>query len=374
MRTGRISLYFSGSLISNVGDGMLTSALPLLVLQIRGSTSAGFAIAGAQAAPYLLATVVAFTVGLTKIRVRPRTLLSADCVIRGIVFTGLGVLALRGMLGLGFLLSALLLGSAFRMLAISNRRIVATSVVDERGRLAANGLLGLSSNLALYAIGPVIGGVVSVVSSPGVALLADGCTFFALLAAIHWAIPLSAGVVKGKAVSVSGLKTMLRIPLATRLFFVVFCFNLFYMPIEVALPLLVKGPLAGNGTALGLIWSGFGIGALIGSFCVNWLRRFEQQRLMVAIIAAWAAVALLLALSPSVPIAIIAFSIGGLVYAPFTPVVYTFVQSHLSAEDQQPVITLWSAGAAVASPIGLALAGPLVTLLGAAAASSARRC
>jgi hypothetical protein len=67
---------------------------------------------------------------------------------------------------------------------------------------------------------------------------------------------------------------------------------------------------------------------------------------------------------PSVPFAVVAFFFGGLIYAPFTPVVYTFVQSVLQPDEQQPVITLWSAGSVLAAPIGLALSGPLVESVG----------
>jgi hypothetical protein len=40
------------------------------------------------------------------------------------------------------------------------------------------------------------------------------------------------------------------------------------------------------------------------------------------------------------------------------------VQSVLSPDEQQPVLTLWPAGAALAAPVGLAPAGPLVQGVG----------
>ena len=146
---------------------------------------------------------------------------------------------------------------------------------------------------------------------------------------------------------------------------VVFCFNLFYLPVEVALPLLVRGQLHGSGTALGLIWSGFGAGALLGGMGTMLLRRVRRQRVLVTIIGAWAGTVLLLALSPAVIFAVGAFFLGGLIYAPFTPITYTYVQSMLTPDEQQPVITLWAAGAVLAAPVGLALAGPLVSAAGA---------
>jgi hypothetical protein len=60
----------------------------------------------------------------------------------------------------------------------------------------------------------------------------------------------------------------------------------------------------------------------------------------------------------------VVFFLGGVIYAPFTPIMYTVVQSVLKPAEQQPVITLWGAGSTLAAPIGLALAGPLVQGVG----------
>lgn len=53
-----------------------------------------------EAAPFVLSTVLALAVGLGRVRVPPRTLLVADCVLRSLTFTALGVLAVTGRLTL----------------------------------------------------------------------------------------------------------------------------------------------------------------------------------------------------------------------------------------------------------------------------------
>jgi hypothetical protein len=58
------------------------------------------------------------------------------------------------------------------------------------------------------------------------------------------------------------------------------------------------------------------------------------------------------------------FGLGGLVWAPFTPVAYSFLQSGLARDEQQQVVTLWTTGAALAAPLGLAASGPLIQLAG----------
>jgi hypothetical protein len=365
LRSGRLGVLLAGSLISSVGNGMIISALPLLALQIRGRLPAGLVIAMVQAAPVVLAAALALTLGLTRLRLPPRGVVLTDSALRGTVFVALGVLAVTGALTLWLLVTVLAVGSVFQIASMSSRRLLATGMAGPAGQLAVNGLLGTSASLAAYMIGPVVGGVVSTVASPGVALITDGLTFVAMLAAAYLAVPGRARAVASPARSASGLRILRAIPAAARLFVVVFWFNLLYMPVEVALPLLVRGPLHGNGTALGVIWAGFGAGAVLGGMTTIWLRRIPRQRLLVATIAAWAVAVLLLAAAPSTLFAAAAFFLGGLVYAPFTPTAYTFVQSLLTPDEQQPVVTLWAAGGVLAGPVGLAFAGPLVTAAGA---------
>lgn len=365
LRGGRLGAFLAGCLISNVGNGMIITALPVLTLQIRDGVPGGLAIALTEGAPYVLATVLALALSLTRLLIPPRALLIGDCVLRGVLFTVLGVLAITGALDLWLLIVILLTGSVFQIAAMSGRRLVATGMTGPEGQLAVNGLLGVSTSLAAYAIGPLAGGVVSAAASPGAALIVDGATFVVMLAVTCLAAPQQPRQAGARAGSRSGLRILLDSPAAARLLVTVFFFNLCYMPVEVALPLLVHGRLHGGAAALGLIWSGFGAGALLGGTATIRLRRFRRGAVLVAIIAAWSLAVFLLAAAPSVSFAVGAFFAGGLVYAPFTPIVYTYVQSMLAPEERQPVITLWSTGSILAGPLGLAIAGPLVTAAGA---------
>jgi len=360
LRSGRLGVLLAGSMISSVGNGMIITALPLLALRLRGQIPGGAAIALVEAAPYVLASVLAVTLGLSRLRLPPRALLIGDSLLRGVVFVLLGMLAVSGALTLWMLAVVLLVGSVFQIAAMSGRRLVATGMTEPPGQLAVNGLLGISGSLAAYTIGPLAGGVVSAAASPGDALIVDGLTFFVMLAGACLAAPVRARPA-GETGPESGLRILRRIPAAARLLTVVFFFNLFYMPVEVALPLLVRGPLHGNAAGLGIIWAGFGAGALLGGMGTMLLRRFRRELVLTVIIAAWGLAVVLLAASPSVLAATGSFFLGGLLYAPFTPIAYTYVQSMLTPDQQQPVLALWSAASVLAGPLGLAVAGPLVS-------------
>jgi MFS family permease len=365
LRDRRLAALIGGDMVSKAGDGMVIVALPLQTLRVHGGLSPAPAIALVEAAPYTLAVAVSLVFGLGRRRFRPRALLAADCVLRFTVLTGVALAALAGVLSLWLLGAALFAGSGLRLLASSSRRLVATELAGERGRFAANGLLGTSDSLTAYVVGPVLGGIVATAVSPGFVLLLDGLSFLALLAVVLVAVPAGTSeAAAGTAVPASGWAIMRRIPVTAWLLAVVLFFNLFYMPVEVALPLLVRGPLHGSGAALGVIWTSFGIGALAGAVATDRLRRLPQTVLLVAIIAAWGGCVVLLATAPSVAVAATAFAVGGLVSAPLTPVAYSLVQSRLDPGQQQPVLTLWAAGSALAAPVGLLLGGPLVQFTG----------
>jgi predicted MFS family arabinose efflux permease len=138
------------------------------------------------------------------------------------------------------------------------------------------------------------------------------------------------------------------------------------MPVEVALPLFVRGRLHADASALGLMWGALGVGAFIGAVLVDRLRNLPQRHLLIMIIGLWAACPIALAFVDNLPAAMIIFGLGGLVYAPFAPVAYSFLQSGLRPDEQQQVVTLWTTGSMIAAPLGLLVAGPFLLLTGTA--------
>jgi MFS family permease len=362
LRNRRVVGLLLGDLVANAGSGMILVAMPVQTLAIHGSVPKAIAIGMVEAAPFVLSTILALAIGLGRVRIPPRTLLLTDCVLRSLTFTGLGILALTGNLTLPVLIVGLLLGSTFRMAGSSSRRLLATSMVDDTGRFAVNGLLGVNTTFALYIVGPVLGGLIVAATSPGVALLADVAGALILLAAVVVAVPRVAA--PERPVRQSGWRILRRRPVAARLLFVEFFFNFFYMPIEIALPLYVRGNLHADAAGLGLLWGALGVGAFAGATLVNQLRHLPQRHLLIAIIALWALCPIALASVDSLAAAMVVFGLGGLVWAPFTPVAYSFLQSGLAADEQQQVVTLWTTGSVVAAPLGLAAGGPIVELAG----------
>lgn len=367
LRNRQVAGLLLGDLLANMGTGMIIVAMPVQTLSIHGSVPKAIAIGLVEAAPFVLSTILALSIGLGRVRVPPRTLLIVDCVLRSLTFTTLGVLAVTDRLTLPVLIGGLLFGATFRMAASSSRRLLATSIAGETGQFAVNGLLGLNMTFALYIVGPVVGGVIVASSSAGVALFFDACGALILLTAVLISVPRAdedRDALRNPRVRESGWRILRRRPVAARLLFVEFFFNFFYMPIEIALPLYVRGSLHADASALGLMWGALGVGAFIGSALVNQMRHLPQRHLLIAIVGLWAMCPIALATVDNLTAALIIFGLGGLVYAPFIPVAYSFLQSGLKPDEQQQVVTLWTTGTAVAAPLGLSAGGPLIQLTG----------
>jgi MFS family permease len=367
LRNGHVAGLLLGDLLANIGTGMLIVAMPVQTLSIHGNVPKPIAIGLVEAAPFVLSTILALFVGLGRVRVPPRTLLIADCVLRSLTFATLGVLAVTEQLTLPLLIIGLLFGATFRMAGSSSRRLLATSMAGKSGRFAVNGLLGLNATFALYILGPVLGGVIVATTSAGVALVFDAFGALILLAAVLLSVPRAAedrDALRHPAAQESGWRILRRRPVAARLLVVIFFFNFFYMPLEVALPLYVGGTLDADATALGLMWGALGVGAFIGACLVNRLRNLPQRHVLIAIIGLWAVCPIVLAFVGNLSVAMIVFALGGLVWAPFTPVAYSFLQSGLESHEQQQVVTLWTTGSMVAAPLGLTAGGPLIELAG----------
>ncbi|MET8996877.1 MFS transporter [Amycolatopsis sp. NPDC004169] len=363
LRDRRLAGLLVGDLLANVGTGMLLVAMPVQTLSLHGDVPKAIAIGLVEAAPFVLSTVLALAIGLGRVRVPPRTLLVADCVLRSLTFAALGVLAVTGRLTLPVLVAGLLFGATFRLAGSSSRRLLATSAAGEAGRFSVNGLLGLNTTFALYIAGPVLGGILVATTGAGFALFVDAAGALVLLACV----PREAGdrnALRDEGAPESGWRILRRRPVAARLLVVEFFFNFLYMPVEVALPLYVSGTLHAGASGLGVLWGALGVGAFLGSALVSRLRNLPQRPLLVAIIGLWALCPIALAVTGDLTVALLVFGLGGLVYAPFTPVAYSFLQSGLAPGEQQQVVTLWTTGATVAAPLGLALGGPLIDLTG----------
>jgi predicted MFS family arabinose efflux permease len=66
-----------------------------------------------------------------------------------------------------------------------------------------------------------------------------------------------------------------------------------------------------------------------------------------------------------VPVTLVCFALGGLIYGPFVPLTYALFQSATSTANLPAVLAARSSLVMLSAPLGVALGGPVVGALGA---------
>ena len=94
------------------------------------------------------------------------------------------------------------------------------------------------------------------------------------------------------------------------------------------------------------------------------LRGRATRRVTLLIVAGWVACLVPFAFA-SLPVTLVCFAIGGVVYGPFVPLTYALFQSITTTANLPSVLAARSAALIVASPLGTAIGGPIVAGIGA---------
>lgn len=196
---------------------------------------------------------------------------------------------------------------------------------------------------------------------------------FAVLAVQVGRLPGAAGkAAAGKAAaapvdadrSAAGLQLLRRQPELLGVLALTWFFNFLYGPAEVALPLHVTEDLHAGAGLLGLYWALFGAGAVLGGLAAGALRRFPLWPVTLGIIAGWGLALVPFGLGASAAVTLACFTLGGLIYGPFTALSYTLFQERTPAAWLTTVLAARGAALLTAGPVGTALGGPLTALLG----------
>lgn len=164
--------------------------------------------------------------------------------------------------------------------------------------------------------------------------------------------------------SAAGLRLLRKQPELLGVLALTWFFNFLYGPAEVALPLHVTDDLHAGAGLLGLYWALFGAGAVLGGLAAGALRRFPLWPVTLGIVAGWGLALVPFGLGASAPVTLACFTFGGLIYGPFTALSYTLFQERTPAAWLTTVLAARSAALLTAGPVGTALGGPLIALLG----------
>lgn len=371
----RFRRYWAGETITAVGDAMSEITVIWLASELVSSNK-GLAIALASIAYLVPGTISGVLLGRFLAGLDGRTLILIDCGLRFGFLGAIPVLHWLDHLTLPIYLVLLGFAALTRPLAEAGGRVFVRDLLPESDRFAANSLLGSVMQTSMI-LGPGAAGLlISVIGSANVLAL-DALTF-ALFGFILLTLPKSETTLEtetssqeastGQDVPTRSFRDLLQLRTIVGLFVLTFFFHLLYGPLVVALPL--KAPDLGESfglsgsVVLGLLWTGFGIGAVFGGIIAGTRRSLASFVSAAAIVGLWGISTLVLGATSLLWVALGAMVFGGFVYAPYLAIVWTIMQRESPKETLARIGSYWSSMTGVASPSGTMLAGVLVPLVG----------
>jgi hypothetical protein len=351
-----------GDLVSSVGDGMSVVAIAWQALLLAPRGSRGIAVGAALAAYIVPGIVTGLTFGRRLVRVPAKWLIVADALTRAGALGVAVALAWSGRLTLPAFVGLLAVSSLGHVWGVAGRRSWVVDLVDEADRLAANAVLATQQHLA-YLLGPAFAGALLAIWSPAAAIAADVLTFIVLAVAV-WPVPATPPPPAPERAR-GALGTLVTYRRVTALLAITTVFYFLYGPVEVALPILVDGPLGGGAGTLAWLWAAYGIGAVVGGLGTPLLRRTNLWIVVLAIVAGWGAGMIVLGAIASVTIAATALFVSGIIFGPYAAVCATALQREARPHDLPGMSAVWASVVVAATPVGTAIGGPLVQWLGA---------
>ncbi len=353
--------------ISDLGDGMSVVAVAWLAVQISPPGARGPLIGAAVAAYILPGAVGALLLGRWLRSLPAQRLIRANAWTRAL-FLGCVPLAWAvGVLHPVLYLTLLAGSSLLHAWGGSAKYALAAQALPAEQHLAANALLSTSAWVSTI-VGPALAGVLAAAVSPAWIIGLDALSFAALaLRSTRLGEP-DTPVPAGPAPDTrpgEGLRLLRTRPELLVLLAVTWLFNLFYGPVEVALPLFVAQDLHAGAGALGLYWAAFGIGAVTGALAVGTLRNLPLWPVLLGVIAGHGLAMLPFGLHAPAVFSLAGFALAGLIYGPYSALAFKLFQDRTPAALLTTVLALRASVLLTASPIGAALGGPLTTALGA---------
>jgi MFS family permease len=377
----RLPIYalFTANAVSLIGNTLTLIAVPWFVLATTGSASKTGLTTAVTTLPTVLA---AFFGGALVDRLGYRRASVAADLASGLTVALIPILYYTTGLAFWQLLVLVFLGALLDTPGHAARVALLPDLAKTAGmplERANAALQGIQRSASL--VGAPLAGILIAATSATDVLLIDALTFGVSAALVAFAVSQPASAKReassGYASEVlDGLRFVLRDPLLVAVIATVLVTNFLDAPLFAVLLPVYANTVLGSPVSLGLIIAGFGGGALLGTIGYGSVgHRLPRRATFVGCFLALSLPLWVLATLPSFPVAVAATFAMGLAAGPINPVLMTVIQERIPADMRGRVFGTLSAGAYLAIPLGMLLAGYMVewvglrsTLLGLAAA------
>jgi hypothetical protein len=381
-----------GAAASALGDGMSAVAIAWLALKLAPPGSRGLWV-GAAVAAYSLPGAAGAVLLRRWLHGRGGArLVFVNAVLRAAALGLIGALAIAGRLDPAGYVALLGASSLLSAWGVAGKYTLIADLLPAAQRIAGNSVFGLADQLSLM-VGPALAGVVTALAGPAVVISLDAASWVVLAVSYARIAPLAARLTAAPASDqaapspaaapaqaepspatpasappadrAGGWAVIRSSPVLPGLLALSFVFYLLYGPIEVALPVHIASDLHGSAALLGTFWAVFGVGAVIGELAAPFLRRWPVWPTMTGIVIGWGLAIVPLGLPTPLWIGPAAFFAGAVIWGPWLSLSMAVLQDASPPGALAQVIAARSSLLILASPLGTALGGPIVAVLGA---------
>ncbi|MEU8084151.1 MFS transporter [Micromonospora sp. NPDC049101] len=355
-----------GLAVSALGDGMAVVAVTWLAIDLAPADRRGIWIALAMAA-YSVPSAVGTVVFGRLLRGRGGAQLAGwDAILRAGALAAIPVAHLAGVLTLGLYVVLLAASALLHSWGSAGRFTLIAELLPQRHHLPANALLGTIAGFATI-VGPPLAGLLIGWAGPVWVIAIDAATFAALALTYRLALPTTDGVQRAErgASRTAGFAVIRRDPALLGLLLLSLGFFFLFGPVYVAMPIHITDDLHASATLLGIFYTAFGVGGLVGGLVAGYLRRWPLRATTIGIVVGFGATMLPLGLGAPLVVSLPAFALAGLIWAPYMSTSMALFQRSTSTAQLPAVLAANGAILVLAVPLGTMLGGPLVGAVGA---------
>jgi len=364
LRHREFRLLFAGQAFSVLGDRLVTVAMPFAVLSLPGGSASDVGLVlGANVLALGLFVLIGGVVGD---RVpRQRTMLASDAV-RFLVQAITATLLLTDQATVALLVATqFVYGAAeafFRPALVG----LIPQVVQRGEEQAANALITLSMNVSMV-LGPTLAGVLVATTGAGATVAFDALTFVISGLTLMRLRPRAAAPSEGETFRQQLVGGFVEVRTRSWVVATLVLFSAYH---ALVLPgIYVLGPKIaederGGAGAWGIISSGFGLGAVLGSLiALRWRPRHPGVAIALLLTVASAQALIVSSPLPTLAVAALEAVTGVCVSIGFT-LWETALQQHIPSGAQSRVSAFDHLVSVALMPVGYAVMGPLAETLG----------
>jgi MFS family permease len=281
---------WTGMTVSMIGDGIYLVSIAWQVLSIENRPGALALVGVAWSLPQVILVIAS---GALSDRLERRHLMIAGDAIRFVAIGALGILSISDQLTIPIILGLVTVYGAGQAVFQPAFSSITPAIVPADLLVQANSLAQLVRPFAMTLLGPLVGGVLIDLFSPGVAFLADAGTFafsaVMILLMRTRRVPRDpdeegsfiADVLEGLRYVRRSRWLLIAMVAATVSLFAV------WGPWETLVPVVVRNDLGGEGSSLGLVFGAGGFGAVLTA-AIFGQRGTLPRKPLTAMYLAWA--------------------------------------------------------------------------------------